>query len=64
MSLDVLRTIIIAPLQEKKKTEDVYDLELVKTDDEGEEVAYEAWKVRELKRIKRDKDEREECVGW
>jgi len=31
----------------------------VNTDDEGEEADYEAWKLRELKRLKRDKEERE-----
>ena len=29
------------------------------TDDEDQEAAYDAWKLRELKRLKRDREERD-----
>ncbi|CAB02103.1 Microfibrillar-associated protein 1 [Caenorhabditis elegans] len=47
---------------EKRKTEDRVDLSSVLTDDETENMAYEAWKLREMKRLKRNRDEREEAA--
>ncbi|CAB3408207.1 unnamed protein product [Caenorhabditis bovis] len=46
----------------KRKEEDTLDLDSVKTDDESESIAYEAWKLREMKRLKRDRDEREQMA--
>lgn len=45
---------------EKRKKGDpgAAEMEAVKTDDEDEEIAYEEWKLREIKRVLRDRSER------
>lgn len=47
-------------LEKAKPESSEPNIDDVCTDDENDEVEYEAWKLRELKRIKRDRDEKEQ----
>lgn len=49
-------------MTEKATANDPMGLDQIITDDENDEVEYEAWKVRELRRMKRDRDERDELA--
>merc|ERR1719383_53426 len=48
-----------ATMAERMTGDEGLAMEEVATDDENDEVEYEGWKVRELKRLKRDRDEAE-----
>ena len=58
-TLRMVESSVKLEMEEKKKS-DPDGLLAVNTDDENEEIEYEAWKLRELKRLKRDRDEKEE----
>merc|ERR1712029_35487 len=46
-------------MAERKAEGDNIGFDDINTDDENDEVEYETWKVRELRRLKRDREERE-----
>merc|ERR1712098_861515 len=52
-----------ANIAERKADGDTIGMDDIHTDDENDEVEYEAWKVRELRRLKRDREEREAFMG-
>lgn len=56
-TLKIVESEIKKDMEEAKEDKKEYDM--INTDDENDEEEYESWKVRELKRIKRDRDERE-----
>ncbi|RDD41998.1 Microfibrillar-associated protein 1 [Trichoplax sp. H2] len=54
----LVNTVVLEELKEEQKQEEIENV--VNTDDDNDEEEYEAWKVRELNRIKKDRDEREQ----
>lgn len=50
-------------LEKAKPESSEPNIDDVCTEDENDEVEYEAWKLRELKRIKRDREEKEQYVA-
>lgn len=47
---------------QKVKDEVLTELAAINTDDDDEEVSYDLWKIREMKRLKRTREEREQYV--
>lgn len=58
-TLKLVEESIKKDLESQKKEKDPH-INDVKTDEENDELDYEAWKLRELKRVKREKDDREQ----